>query len=118
MLHLCHDYGSPFCPGRLSVAIWLRHPVMAQVALFAARFEQPGHGSRAACRQQSAGEGHLVYLQIFGAFGEECRDEDRPGSQAAVQQAASPSGWPALRAGGFHGQTVASRGDEDGTPPD
>jgi hypothetical protein len=52
------------------------------------------------------------------ALGEECRDEDRPGGQTAVQQTASPSRRPALHAGGFHEQTVANRGGEEGTPPD
>ncbi len=44
-----------------------------------------------------------------GSRGHECRDEDRPGSQSAGQQAAGPSGWPAMRASGFHGHTVASQ---------
>jgi hypothetical protein len=52
------------------------------------------------------------------ALGEECRDEERPGSQAAVQQTPSPSRRPAMRAGVFHEQTVANWGGEDGTPPD
>ena len=76
--------------------------------------QRPGHGEVRGLdpaawpeRQRTDGMARRAVPLPGGALDEESRDENRPGSQTAGQQTASPSRRTAMRAGGFHEQRIA-----------